>query len=106
MAKPGAVEKDIYGQMIATLLANDGELPSFLLFGTGPNLTGSSFMQTSRVLAKGDRIINEIEAKYGGYAAQAVQPVAIGPASANYQSMIALSKVCFDAVLAAIGEKP
>jgi len=102
MAKPGAVEKDIYGQMIATLLANDGELPSFLLFGTGPNLTGSSFMQTSRVLAKGDRIINEIEAKYGGYAAQAVQPVILGPAPANYRSMIALSKACFDAVLAAM----
>lgn len=102
MAKPGAVEKAIYGQMIATLLANDGELPSFLLFGTGPNLTGSSFMQTSRVLAKGDRIINEIEAKYGGYAAQAVQPVSLGAASDNYQKMIALSKVCFDAVLAAM----
>lgn len=102
MAKPGAVEKEIYGQMIATLLANDGELPSFLLFGTGPNLTGSSFMQTSRVLAKGDRIVNEIEAKFGGYAAQAVQPVSLGAASANYQSMIALSKVCFDAVLAAM----
>lgn len=102
MAKPGAVEKEIYGQMIATLLANDGELPSFLLFGTGPDLTGSSFMQTNRVLAKGDRIINEIEAKYGGYAAQAVQPVSLGAASANYQKMIALSKVCFDAVLAAM----
>lgn len=102
MAKPGSVEKEIYGQMIATLLANDGELPSFLLFGTGPNLTGSSFMQTNRVLAKGDRIINEIEAKFGGYAAQAVQPVSLGTASANYQSMIALSKACFDAVLAAM----
>jgi Xaa-Pro aminopeptidase len=102
MAKPGAVEKEIYGQMVATLLANDGELPSFLLFGTGPNLTGSSFMQTSRVLAKSDRIINEIEAKFGGYAAQAVQPVAIGKASDNYQNMIALSKVCFDEVLAAM----
>jgi Xaa-Pro dipeptidase len=100
MAKPGAVEKEIYGQMTATLLANDGELPNFLLFGTGPNLGQSSFVQTNRVLAKGDRIINEIEAKYAGYGAQAVQPVSLGPPSAQYQSMIDLSKVCFDAVLA------
>ena len=101
-ARPGAIEKEIYGQMTATLLANDGELPNFLLFATGPGLLRSSFVPTNRVLESGDRIVNEIEAKYAGYGAQAVAPMMVGKHDPYYAEMIDLSRHCFDSVLAAM----
>ncbi|HEY4134642.1 MAG TPA: M24 family metallopeptidase [Alphaproteobacteria bacterium] len=101
-ARPGAVEKTIYGLMTATLLANDGELPNFLLFASGPNLKRSSFAPTSRVIESGDRIVNEIEAKYAGYGAQAVAPMVVGKPDPLYKEMVRLSGVCFEAILAAM----
>jgi Xaa-Pro aminopeptidase len=35
-ARPGIREKDVYATMVGTMLAADGELPSMLIFGTGP----------------------------------------------------------------------
>ncbi|HET9150005.1 MAG TPA: M24 family metallopeptidase [Alphaproteobacteria bacterium] len=98
-AKPGAVEKELYGLMTATLLANDGELPNFLLFATGPGISRSSFVPTNRVLGPGDRIVNEIEAKYAGYGAQAVAPIVLGKPDRAYADLIAVSRACFDLVL-------
>lgn len=98
-AKPGAVEKELYGLMTATLLANDGELPNFLLFATGPGITRSSFVPTNRVLGAGDRIVNEIEAKVAGYGAQAVAPVVLGKPDRAYADLIEMSRACFDLVL-------
>jgi len=101
-ARPGVGEKELYGRMTATLLAHDGELPNFLLFATGPRLVRSSFVPTSRRLERGDRIVNEIEAKYAGYGAQAVAPMVLGKPERLHAEMVALSRACFDAVLAAM----
>ncbi len=101
-AKPGVSEKELYAQMTATLLANDGELPNFLLFATGPGLRRSSFVPTNRIVEAGDRIINEIEAKYAGYGAQAVAPMTLGRPDPLFAEMVGLSRLCFDAVLAAM----
>lgn len=98
-ARPGVREKELYALMTATLLREDGELPNFLLFATGPGISRSSFVPTNRVLGKGDRIINEIEAKYAGYGAQAVAPMILGKPSPIFQEMINLSRACFEAVL-------
>jgi Xaa-Pro aminopeptidase len=47
----------------------------------------------------GDRVVNEIEAKYGGYAAQAVCPLVLGRPKDNFEEMVDLSAACFQAVL-------
>ncbi len=98
-ARPGVREKELYALMTATLLREDGELPNFLLFATGPGISRSSFVPTNRVLAKGDRIVNEIEAKYAGYGAQVVAPMILGKPPAIFREMVELSRACFDAVL-------
>lgn len=98
-AQPGMTEKELYASMTHTMLKSGGELPTLFFLGTGPNVTGSSFVPTNRVIQKGDRVVNEIEAKYGGYAAQAVSPLVLGEPKRDFQEMVALSKACFDAIL-------
>jgi Xaa-Pro dipeptidase len=101
-ANPGVSEKELYGAMVHAMLANGGELPTLFFLSAGPGLTSSSFVPTDYRIQKGDRIIDEIEAKYGGYAAQAVCPVVIGPPDDEYQKMIDISRACFDAILGAM----
>ena len=98
-ARPGVREKDLYAEMIHTMLRHDGELPTLFFLGTGPQATQSTFVPTTRVIQDGDRVVNEIEAKVGGYAAQAVCPMVVGRAKDNYEEMVDLSAICFDAIL-------
>jgi len=98
-ARPGVTEKELYAEMTRTMLKSGGELPTLFFLGSGPRQTNSSFVPTSRVLEKGDRIVNEIEAKYAGYAAQAVSPLVLGKSEAIHEEMIRISAACFYAVL-------
>jgi Xaa-Pro dipeptidase len=101
-ANPGVSEKELYGAMVHAMLANGGELPTLFFLSAGPGLSNSSFVPTDYRIQKGDRIIDEIEAKYGGYAAQAVSPVVMGTPDDEYQKMIDISRACFDAILSAM----
>src|SRR5438132_13076533 len=101
-ANPGVSEKELYGAMVHAMLANGGELPTLLFLSGGPGISNSSFVPTDYRIQKGDRLINEIEAKYGGYAAQAVSPVVLGAPDDAYQKMIDISRACFDAILQAM----
>jgi Xaa-Pro dipeptidase len=96
---PGITEKELYAAMTQTMLAAGGELPTLFFLGSGPEVSQSSFVPTNRTLQKGDRIVNEIEAKIGGYAAQAVSPMSLGTPADEYRSMVEVSAACFDAIL-------
>lgn len=98
-ARPGIKEKDLYAEMVHTMLRHDGELPTLFFLGSGPQATQSTFVPTNRVIQAGDRVVNEIEAKYGGYAAQAVCPIVVGQPKDNFEEMVALSAACFHAIL-------
>lgn len=101
-ARPGVSEKELYGTMVHAMLSNGGELPTLFFLSAGPEISNSSFVPTDYRIQSGDRIVNEIEAKYGGYAAQAVSPAVIAKPKQEYQEMIDLSRACFDAILAAM----
>ena len=98
-ARPGLKEKDLYAEMVHTMLRHDGELPTLFFLGSGPQAAQSTFVPTNRVIQAGDRIVNEIEAKYGGYAAQAVCPIVVGKPKDNFEEMVDLSAACFHAIL-------
>ncbi|MGE5216121.1 MAG: M24 family metallopeptidase [Chloroflexota bacterium] len=98
-ANPGVSEKELYGAMVHAMLANGGELPTLFFLSAGPGISNSSFVPTDYRMQRGDRLINEIEAKYAGYGAQAVSPVVLGKPDDEYQRMIDLSRACFDAIL-------
>jgi Xaa-Pro dipeptidase len=101
-ANPGVSEKELYGAMVHAMLANGGELPTLFFLSAGPGLTNSSFVPTDYRIQKDDRLINEIEAKYAGYAAQSVAPAVIGTPDDEYLKMIDISRACFDAILSAM----
>jgi len=98
-ARPGITEKELYAAMTQTMLAAGGELPTLFFLGSGPEVSQSSFVPTNRALQNGDRIVNEIEAKIGGYAAQAVSPLTLGKPGVDYQRLVELSAECFSAIL-------
>jgi Xaa-Pro dipeptidase len=98
-ARPGVTEKELYASMTHVMLTNSGELPTLFFLGTGADVAQSTFVPTSRVIQAGDRIVNEIEAKYGGYAAQAVCPMILGRPRDNLQELVELSAACFTAIL-------
>jgi Xaa-Pro dipeptidase len=98
-ARPGVSEKELYGAMVLAMLSNGGELPTLFFLSAGPDISNSSFVPTDYAIQNGDRIINEIEAKYAGYAAQAVSPVVIGKPKEDYEEMIQISRACFDTIL-------
>ena len=101
-ANPGVSEKELYGAMVHAMLANGGELPTLFFLSAGPGITNSSFVPTDYRIQKDDRLINEIEAKYAGYAAQAVAPAVIGAADDEFVKMTEMSRACFDAILNAM----
>lgn len=101
-AMPGVSEKELYGAMVNAMLANGGELPTLFFLSAGPRLYNSSFVPTDYRIQPGDQIINEIEAKYGGYGAQAVTPMVLGAPDEKYQTMIDISRACFAAILNAM----
>ena len=98
-ARPGVTEKELYATMIDVMLKSGGELPTLFFLGTGPEVTQSSFIPTNRVIQAGDRVVNEIEAKYGGYAAQVVCPLLLGRPKGDYADMVGASAACFNSVL-------
>ena len=98
-ARPGVSEKELYGAMVHAMLSNGGELPTLFFLSAGPDISNSSFVPTDYVIQNGDRIINEIEAKYAGYAAQAVSPMVVGKPKEDYEAMIQISRACFEAIL-------
>lgn len=99
VARPGITERVLYAAMTQTMLSNGGELPTLFFLGSGPEVNSSSFVPTNRAIREGDRIVNEIEAKYGGYATQAVCPLFLGKPPAEYQRMVESSAACFGAIL-------
>jgi Xaa-Pro aminopeptidase len=101
-ANPGVSEKELYGAMVHAMLANGGELPTLFFLSAGPGITNSSFVPTDYRIQKDDRLIDEIEAKYAGYAAQAVAPAVIGTPDDEFVKMTELSRACFDAILGAM----
>src|SRR5437879_7011119 len=94
-ARPGVSEKELYGAMVHAMLSNGGELPTLFFLSAGPDISNSSFVPTDYAIQNGDRIINEIEAKYAGYAAQAVSPMVVGNPKEDYEEMIQISLACF-----------
>jgi Xaa-Pro aminopeptidase len=99
VARPGVAECEVYAAVWHTMIGNGGEGPALFFLSAGPNLAGSAFVPTTRPLEKGDVILNEIEVKYGGYAAQGNQPMFIGEPTARQREVYDTALRAFDRVL-------
>ena len=99
-ARPGTTENHLIAEMLREAVEQGGEPISMLLFGTGgPEVPWAQRAFTNRSLRPGDMINTEVEGKYGGYCAQALQPVMLGVWPSEFENMYDATAVIFDKML-------
>jgi len=99
-SKPGARDNELIAEMLREIVRQGGEPITMLLFGTGgPEVPWAQRVITTRQLKPGDLINTEVEAKYAGYIAQALQPISLGPRPKDLEKIFDATKVIFDAML-------
>ena len=101
VARPGVPDYQVWGAAIGEICMGGSELPFHNHWGTGTHpqtLTRPSHA----LLERGHIIVNELEAAYGGYHAQGVQPIAIQDCDPVYKDVQAMHaeywQRCFDAL--------
>jgi Xaa-Pro aminopeptidase len=100
-AKPGVGEHELVAEMLREMVRRGGEPITMMLFGSGgPEVPWAQRVFTTRKLKAGDLINTEVEAKYGGYIAQALQPLSVGPKPRELDKIFDATKVIFDKLLA------
>lgn len=98
--KPGVPESYLIGAMLNEIVKKGGEPITMLLFGAGgPEVPWAQRVVTARPLKAGDLINTEVEAKYAGYIAQALQPVSLGSRPREIEKMYGATKAIFDKML-------
>ena len=99
-AKVGARENELMAEMLREIVRQGGEPITMLLFGTGgPEVPWAQRIFTTRALKPGDLINTEVEGKYAGYIAQALQPISLGPRPAELEKIFDVTKIIFDKML-------
>ena len=99
-AKPGVGEHELIAEMLREIVRCGGEPITMMLFGTGgPEVPWAQRVFTTRKLKPGDLINTEVEGKYAGYIAQALQPISLGPKPKELEKIFDATKVIFDRML-------
>ena len=101
-ARPGTTEHEVYAEMMAAHIRNGGEVPAMLLIGIGEAPNQTHLLPTMRELKRSDILICESEVKYGGYMAQSIEAICLGPPPQDYQRLYDASLECFHKLLAVI----
>ncbi|HXP75080.1 MAG TPA: M24 family metallopeptidase [Stellaceae bacterium] len=96
IAREGVAENVLYAELVKTMIANGGELPTMIYWGAGPRPTSEHLVPSRRKLARGDVLSNEIEAKYGGYIAQVAAPAVVGPIPPDHHASFEAARRIFD----------
>ena len=96
-AKVGVGENELIAEMLREIVRRGGEPITMMLFGTGgPEVPWAQRVFTTRKLKAGDLINTEVEGKYAGYIAQALQPISLGPKPSELEKIFDATKVIFD----------
>ena len=100
VARPGVPDFEVYANVYGAMMKAGSEVPTMVLWGSGPGEPHDAFLPTRRRLERGDRIDNEIEAKYLGYQSQRVQPAILGEAPAALLNAMDKHRLVFEAARA------
>ncbi len=96
-AKVGVGEHELIAEMLREIVRRGGEPITMMLFGTGgPEVPWAQRVFTTRKLKAGDLINTEVEGKYAGYIAQALQPISLGAKPKELEKIFDATKVIFD----------
>jgi len=89
VAKPGAKDYEAWGAAMGEIVMGGSELPFHNHWGSG--LHPQTLTRPSHApLERGYLIVNEIEAAYGGYHAQGVQPFAVQDCDPVYKDLYSI----------------
>jgi Xaa-Pro dipeptidase len=98
--RPGVPESHLVAEMLKEIIKQGGEPITMLLFGAGgPEVPWAQRVVTGRPVKTGDLINTEVEAKYGGYIAQALQPISLGPRPKELEKIFDTTKGIFEKML-------
>jgi Xaa-Pro dipeptidase len=98
-ARPGVSDWSVWGQMMGAMAAAGSELPVHCNWIAGPHPGRTMTRPTFRPLEPGDLIVNEVEASWGGYHAQGVQPIGILSVDPIYVELMKVQAEVFDAAI-------
>ena len=98
-ARPGVKDWEVWAAAQYAMLRNGSEAPVHCNWLSGKNPIRTLTRPTMRLLQHGDLIINELEASWIGYRAQAVQPVFVGEIHPVHKELFKVQKEIFDEML-------
>ena len=98
-ARPGVKDWDVWAATQYALMRNGSEMPVHCNWISGKNPKRTLTRPSMRLLERGDLIINELEASWIGYRAQAVQPVFVEVADPVHQELIKVQREVFNRVM-------
>ncbi|MCH7793885.1 MAG: aminopeptidase P family protein [Proteobacteria bacterium] len=98
-ARPGVTDWVVWAAAQHAMMAGGSEMPVHCNWVSGKHPVRTLTRPSMRVLERGDLIINELEANWMGYRAQAVQPVFVGVADPVHRELIKVQRQVFDTVL-------
>jgi Xaa-Pro aminopeptidase len=98
-AKVGVKDWEVWAAMHYAMTRNGSELPVHCFWVSGKNPKRTLTRPSMRLLERGDSIINEIEASWIGYRAQAVQPVFVEVINPVQGELIKVQREIFNRVV-------
>jgi Xaa-Pro aminopeptidase len=98
-AKVGVKDWEVWAAMHYAMTRNGSELPVHCFWVSGKNPRRTLTRPSMRLLERGDVIINEIEASWIGYRAQAVQPVFVETISPVQNELIQVQREIFNRIM-------
>ncbi|HZS64460.1 MAG TPA: M24 family metallopeptidase [Xanthobacteraceae bacterium] len=98
-AKPGATDWEVWAATLYAMMRNGSELPVHCNWVSGKNPVRTLTRPSMRVLERGDLIINELEASWIGYRAQAVQPVFVQVADPTHEELFKVQREIFNELM-------
>ncbi len=92
----GTSDREMWGQMALGMMRAGADLPRFAHLGLAPlrDIRALPIQPVGQIAEPGQILFTEIEGRFAGYAAQGVQPAAIGPVP---QDWLDAWQVCVDA---------
>jgi Xaa-Pro aminopeptidase len=101
-AKAGATDWEVWAAALYAMMRNGSELPVHYNWISGKNPVRTLTRPSMRALERGDLIINELEASWIGYRAQAVQPVFVETIHPTHAELFKVQYEIFNEIMSHI----
>jgi len=96
----GKKDCEVFADVVQRMVAEGSEFPPMLIWESGTTPLHARYYPDTRILQKGDVIINEISPRWCGYWGHSHQPVSIGnPSDSEYLRMFDVVYESFEAGL-------